>query len=118
MADESGPAGVLQPLGKTVVELLRLPMDLGRDAMPDLQAQIKDVPDIIRQNARFMSKQFQELPATIRENIANAGKQGNAPLAAAQAVSPLPILTPQQIIEMSQKNVPKPPIPTAAPATK
>lgn len=99
---------VLKPVGQTLVELFKLPMDIMKEGLPDLQKQIKDLPATIRENAQFTQKQFRDLPSMLQKGFADASKNTNAPLTVAQAVSPLPILPHEQLLKMQEAMSPKP----------
>jgi hypothetical protein len=122
MSDTPNPlGGIFKPLGDTAVELLKLPMDLARDNMPDLQNQIKDMPNIVRENVAFFSKQMHDLPKMLQDGMASATKGGNAPLAMAQAISPLPLFDRESLEKMrdnlSKGQLPPPPsAPSGPPA--
>lgn len=107
MAD-SGPGDLLKPLGSTLIELLQMPMQIARDATPDLQRQVAQLPETVRLNAQFFMESMRKGPASIQASLTKDAKEANAPLAAARTISPLPLLSPDQIVEELKKGAKTP----------
>jgi len=90
-------------LGSTIVEILRMPMEMVQDVeqtvVPDFRKQVHDLPDIIRQNFQFNLKSFQELPKTLQQNMKIGAKNDaqTLPMMLTKAASPIPLLSPDEI---------------------
>ena len=105
---ESSPADVLKPVGSTLIELLQMPFSIAKDSMPDLQRQVQQLPETVRLNAQFLMKSLREGPASLQASLTQGAKESNAPLMAARTISPVPLLSPDEIVEQL-KNVAKTP---------
>jgi hypothetical protein len=96
-------AGTARPIGQSIIELLRMPIEIINDAVPELQKQVQELPDIIRANADFARKSFSQIPETIRSGLSQETR--NVPLTLTQAISPFPIMSPSQLAEQAKKDV-------------
>lgn len=105
---EPSPADVLKPLGSTLVELLQMPLNIMKDSAPDLQRQVQQLPETVRLNAQFFMKTLREGPASLQASLTNGAKEANAPLMAARTISPVPLLSPDQIVEELKKSAKAP----------
>jgi len=98
-------ASPAKPIGSTLVEILKIPMEIAQvsadaiqESIPELQGQIKDLPSIFRENVRYGIKKFQETPDQLRQGF-NSEKGNNIPLFLTQVASPLPMMSREQIAE-------------------
>ena len=90
-----------RPIGQSIIEILRMPIEIVDEAVPELQKQIQELPDIIRANADFAKKSFSEIPQQFRQGMTR--EAGNAPLTVTRALSPFPILSPEELAEEARK---------------
>jgi hypothetical protein len=95
-------------LGATIAEVLRMPIDIAQDlqqtVVPDLQRQMSELPDIIRQNVRFNVDSFKELPQQFRQGMKRDGT--SMPMLLTKAASPFPILTPKEMQDRMKEEHP------------
>lgn len=69
---------IVGPLGEAVAEILKLPMQIVQQ--PDVQNQIKDIPEIIRLNANYFVQNIREGPANLQKMLEQAPKAPPSPL--------------------------------------
>lgn len=99
------PPKVDKPLGATIVELLRMPIEIAEENIPELQQQVKALPGIIRENISFGVKSFRQIPDNLQSTIRSGARteSQNLPLLLTKAASPFPLLSPQELQEQAQK---------------
>jgi hypothetical protein len=91
------PIPSLAPLGELLSGLVKLPQQLVAEAVPGMQQQIKELPETVRMNAQFFVAQVREIPETLSKQSTELMKGGFPVKTTAQAMSPLPLLSREDI---------------------
>jgi len=58
---------LIGPLGQAVTEIIKLPLSVLQE--PDIQNQIKEIPEMVRLNANYFVQGLREGPTNIQELI-------------------------------------------------
>ena len=61
----SNPLSALGPLAQAILEVLKLPMSVMEQ--PDIQNQVKELPEIIRLNANYFVQNIREGPRNLQD---------------------------------------------------
>lgn len=96
------PLPSLAPIGELLGGLMQLPRQLINDTAPEIEKQVKDIPDMIKVNGQFFIKQIREIPESIRGQGGDLMKSGFPVKTAAQAASPIPLLDKEDIKKIRQ----------------
>jgi hypothetical protein len=105
MSEPALPLPALKPIGDTLLELAQLPLNLVKEGAPEIQRQIQQLPEIVRLNGQFLMQNMRQIPDQIRKDGAKDAL--NVPLMAAKTISPIPLLSPDEIAEQLKKQTEK-----------
>lgn len=92
----------LAPLGEAFQQLFKMPQQLIAEAQPGLQQQIKDFPEIVRLNMQHIMRQAQEIPSALAKQTGDLTKSGFPVKTAAQVLSPIPLLSAEDLQKIQQ----------------
>jgi hypothetical protein len=93
----------VKPIADTIVELMKLPIDMVNEALPEFRKEVAEMPDVFRMNRDYALDRFKQMPGEIMGNF----RDNNPVLTVTRAASPFPILSPQEIQQEMSKNAPR-----------
>jgi hypothetical protein len=93
----------LKPLADTLVDFLKLPIDMMNETLPEVRREVAQMPEVLRMNRDYALDRFKQMPGEVMQNF----RDSNPVLTMTRAASPFPILSPQEIQAELAKNAPR-----------